>query len=68
MTVKKQKEHMIAEENALDLSKKIYCITKDTDRSTFKAEAKAKQLKLEVHPDKSNTFCVKQKLHLCTMW
>jgi hypothetical protein len=38
-------------------SKKIYCITDHTDRSTFNADAQYRKLRLEVHPDKSRAFC-----------
>ncbi len=60
MLHERQTEHMIAE--ALEVSKKIYGTTDHTNRSTFKADAKARQLMLEVHPDKSMAFCERNKV------
>ncbi len=53
---------MRSEANVLEISKKIHCITEDTNRSTFNADAKVRQLKLEMHPDKSMTFCVRNSI------
>ena len=62
MTLETRSEHMIAEANALETSKKIYGITDHTDRPTFNADAQYRKLRLEVHPDKSRAFCVRHNI------
>ncbi len=57
-----QREHMISEANALEISKKICGIIDHTDRSKFTAVAKYRKLQLEVHPDKSGALCDRHKI------
>ena len=62
MTLETKKEHMIAENNAREISKKIFGITDHTNLSTFSAKAKYRTLQLEVHPDKASLFCDKHNI------
>ncbi len=49
-------------ENALEICHTIYCITKVTNSSNFNPESKFRELRLEVHPDKSGIICERHNI------